>query len=72
VWGRKKRPAPEQLAPRNDIAEAREIRRAATAGLNEVRGQSALIQSMTDALIDRQGRNHYIEQLYEYIPKGVA
>lgn len=70
MWGKRGRPTPEQLAPRDDVAEAREMRRAARTDLIDLRGQSGLVQKMTDTLIDRQGRNHYIELLYEHLPKG--
>lgn len=72
MWGKRKRPAPDQLAPRDDIAEARNLRAAVRTDLIELQNQMGLVRKMTDTLIDRQGRNHYIELLYEHIPKGAA
>lgn len=72
MWGKRKRPAPELLEPRNDVAEARSVRASIRTDLLDLQGQSGLVRKMTDTLIDRQGRNHYIELLYEHIPKGAA
>lgn len=72
MWGKKRRPAPEQLAPRDDIDEARSVREEVKTDLINLHGQSRFVDSMTNALIDRQGRNHYIELLYEHIPKGAT
>lgn len=72
MWGKRKRPAPELVEPRDDIAEARAIREEARTDMIDVQKQEPLVRKITEAVIDRQGRNHYIETLYEYLPKGAA
>ena len=61
MWGKKR-----TLAVPDDVDEARAIRVQTTAELRTVRGQTPFIQRMADGLIDRRGRNHYIELLYKH------
>jgi len=44
----------------------------AVTGLIDLRRQAPSVRRMTDVLIDRQGRNHYIELLYQHVPRGHA
>lgn len=48
------------------------MRKEAEAQLVALRRQAPLVQRMTDVLIDRQGKNHYIELLYQHLPKGAS
>lgn len=72
VWGKMRRPAPELLEPRDDIDEARAIREEAITDMIDIRMQAPFVRKITNVMIDRQGRNHYIETLYEHLPKGAA
>lgn len=56
----------------NDIDEAVAIREETRAQLDDLRQQAPLVQRMTDVLIDRQGKNHYIELLYQHVPRGAS
>ena len=72
MWRKRTHPAPEQLVVPDDIDEAVAIREETRATLDDVREQAPLVQRMTDALIDRQGKNHYIELLYQHVPRGAS
>lgn len=72
MWRRRTRPDPDDLVPRDDIAQAREIRSETTAELRAVRQQAQFVQRISEGLIDRQGKNHYIELLYRRLPKGAS
>lgn len=72
MWGKRRRPAAELVEQRHDIDEARAIREETRTGMIAIQKQGPLVRKITDAMIDRQGRNHYIETLYEYLPKGAA
>lgn len=72
MWRKRTRPAPEELVIPDDIGEAVAMRKEAEAQLVALRRQAPLVQRMTDVLIDRQGKNHYIELLYQHLPKGAS
>ena len=72
MWRKRTRPAPEDLVIPNDIDEAVAIREEARAQLDDLQQQAPLVQRMTDVLIDRQGKNHYIELLYQHVPRGAS
>lgn len=72
MWGKRRRPAPELVEQRDDIDAARKLREQTRTDMNDVINQAPLVRKITDVMIDRQGRNHYIETLYEYLPKGAA
>lgn len=72
MWRRKSRPAPEELVIPDDLHEARKIREETRTGLIKVQRQDNLVQRMTDGLIDRQGKNHYIELLYQHVPGAIS
>lgn len=72
MWGKRTRPEPEDLAPRDDIQEAREIRVETAVDLCAVRQQAPFVRRISEGLIDRQGKNHYIELLYKRLPKGAS
>lgn len=67
---RKTRPTPEQLAVRNDVHEAREAQSAATGELEALRAAKPFLAKLTAPIIDRQGKNHYIETLYQHYPRS--
>lgn len=69
---RRKRPSPEEIAPRDDIAEARAIREETRSGLIDLRRQEGFVQKISNVLIDRQGQNHYMELLYTHIPGSAS
>lgn len=62
MWGKRTRPK----AVPDDVGEARTMRVRAAAQLRAAQRQAPFVQKMTDALIDRQGKNHYIELLYHH------
>lgn len=68
MWA--KRTRPEDLIIPDDIHEARAIRADADAELHEVHQQAPFVRRISAGLIDRQGKNHYIELLYQRLPKG--
>lgn len=69
VWfSKRNRPTTEELAPRDDIDEAVAIREEARTGLVDLRKQAPAVRMMTDILINRAGKNHYIELLYQHVP----
>lgn len=70
VWRKRTPPAPENLTVPDDISEARAMREDALSGLIEARKQAPLVRWMTDVLIDREGKNHYMETLYQHVPRG--
>ena len=73
VWFNKKsRPTAEELAPRHDIDEAIAVREETRTDLVDVRGQAPLVRKMTAVLIDREGKNHYMETLYNYVPREAS
>lgn len=72
MWGKRTRPDPESLVIPDDIQEAREIRAETTAELMAVRRQAPFVRRISEGLIDRQGKNHYIELLYRHIPRGAS
>ena len=69
MWRKRTRPAPEDLVIPDDIHEAREIREETNAALHAVRRQAPIVRLISEGLIDRQGKNHYIELLYQRLPK---
>lgn len=72
VWRKRTRPSPEELVIPDDIHLAQKIRQQTQDDLRVLRRQAPLVRVMTDALIDRQGKNHYIELLYQHVPRGVS
>ena len=72
MWRKAKRPAPEELVVPDDIDEARELREANRADLAELQSKVPIINLLADRIIDRQGKNHYIELLYWHAPRGAA
>lgn len=68
MWG--KRTRPDLIVP-DDIAEARAIRAETRSELREVRRQAPVVRLISEGLIDRQGKNHYIELLYKRLPREV-
>ena len=72
MWRKRNRPAPEQLIVPDDTAEAVVIREEAKAKLATIKEQAPLVRKMTDVMINRQGKNHYIELLYQHVPRGNA
>ena len=72
MWRKRARPAPEELVTPDDIAEAVAMREETLEQLSAVRRQEPLVRRLTDGLIDRQGKNHYIELLYQHVPRGVS
>lgn len=72
MWTRRNRPTAEELSPRDDIAEARAIREEARTGLIDVQEQDGLVQRISNVLIDRHGKNHYMELLYTHIPGSAS
>lgn len=48
------------------------MREAATSDIRALKHQAPLVDRMTGVLIDRQGKNHYIELLYQHVPRGVS
>lgn len=72
VWRKRTRPAPEDLVIPDDVAEAKQIRQETQQDLRQLRRQAPFVRVMTDVLIDRQGKNHYIELLYQHVPRGVS
>lgn len=68
MWKKRSRPTPEEIAPRDDIDEARSILAETKTGLNDVKRQWGFVDKITSGMIDRQGRNHYMELLYEHVP----
>lgn len=72
MWFKKNRPAPEAVLPRDDIEEARAARAEAQSGLIKVREQESFVRAISNIMIDRQGRNHYMELLYTHIPGGAS
>lgn len=67
MWRKRTRPAPESLIIPDDIGEAVAIREANREEMRQVRRQAPLVRLLTDTLIDRQGKNHYIETLYQHV-----
>lgn len=72
MWRKRTRPTPEELSVPDDIHEAVAIREETRVALDEARQQAPLVRRLTDGLIDRQGKNHYIELLYQHIPRGAS
>ena len=72
MWRKRPRPTPEQLEIPDDLDEARALRKEAQTGLIEVHRQAGLVHYLTSTLIDREGKNHYMETLYQYVPKGAS
>lgn len=68
MWRKRPRPTPEEIAPRNDLDEAREQLAKAHSGIVELRAQEGFVQRVSNVLIDRQGKNHYMQLLYEHVP----
>jgi hypothetical protein len=48
------------------------MRQETLSGLIEVRRQAPFVRRITDVLIDREGKNHYMETLYQHVPRGVS
>ena len=69
MWRKKTRPTPEEIAVPDDVDEALEVRAATRQDLAELRAKAPLIDFLADRIIDRQGKNHYIELLYRHAPK---
>lgn len=72
MWRKRTRPEVDLPPVPDDITEAQKLRAQATAQLKAVQRQAPMVQRMTDVLIDRQGKNHYIELLYQHVPKGAS
>lgn len=68
MWFKKSRPSPEDVAPRDDIDEARAVKAEVSSGIIKVREQEGFVQRISNVMIDRQGRNHYMELLYSHAP----
>lgn len=69
---KRNRPAPEDLIIPDDIAEAQQIRAATRADLAALRRKAPALERLANVIIDRQGRNGYIELLYQHAPRGAA
>ena len=72
MWRKRSRPAPEDLAVRDDLDQARAIRQEAQSGLIDLRKQEPFVQRLAGGMINRQGKNHYMELLYQHVPRGSA
>lgn len=72
MWRKRTRPTPEELIVPDDLHEAEEIREKTRTDMMAVQSQAPFVMRMAQGLINRQGKNHYIETLYEYLPKGSA
>lgn len=72
MWPKKPRPAPELLEQRDDVEEARALREQTLTERIYLRKQAPVVEKIANVMIDRQGRNHYIETLYEHLPRGAA
>lgn len=72
MWRKRTRPTPEELEIPDDLDEARALRQEAQTGLIEVHLQAPLVRYLTSTLIDREGKNHYMETLYQYVPRGTS
>lgn len=68
MWSKKSRPSPEAVTPRDDLHEARAAREEVASGIIKVRQQENFVQRISNVMIDRQGRNHYMELLYSHAP----
>lgn len=68
MWFSKNRPSPEAVTPRDDSHEAAAALAQTESGLIRVREQENLVERISSVMINRQGRNHYMELLYEHIP----
>lgn len=62
----------ERVVVPDDIAEARQVRAETRADLARLRRTAPLIDRLAGRIIDRQGKNHYIELLYQHAPKGAS
>lgn len=72
VVRKKSQTVPESTVVPDDIDEAIAVRNQTNTDLINLRRQAPAVQRMADALIDRQGKNHYIELLYRHIPGGTS
>lgn len=72
MWFNKNRPPADLVTPRNDADEARASIEQTESGLVKVREQESFVQRISKVMIDRQGRNHYMELLYEHIPGSAS
>lgn len=71
MWRKRPRPSPEDLVIPDDTDLAVSVREDARRELRKMLRQEPAIRKMTDIIIDRQGRNHYIELLYQHVvPRG--
>lgn len=68
MWHKRPRPSPEELAPRDDIDQARAELAKAHSGIIQLKEQEGFVQRISNVMIDRQGRNHYMDLLYSHIP----
>jgi hypothetical protein len=66
VLGKRKHPKAEIAAAAEDIAEARRERAATHRDLEQLNRTAPLIHRLAGLIIDRQGKNHYIELLYHH------
>lgn len=66
------RPTPDELAIPDDIAEAREVRAETTAAMADLHAKAPMLERLANVMINRQGKNHYIELLYHHAPKGAS
>lgn len=71
MWRRKPRPTLETPAVPNDIHEAVELRAENRAELVDLRKKAPLIERLTGVQIERLGKNHYLETLYQHV-EGVT
>lgn len=67
---KKNRPTLEQLHIPDDISEAHSVRAATQLDRRRLASQAPLMDRLAEVMIDRQGRNHYIELLYSYSPRS--
>lgn len=70
MWRKRTRPEPCDLVIPDDVGEAVAIREEAQQELRVLKRQEPFVRRLTTGLIDRQGKNHYIELLYEHVPRG--
>lgn len=68
MWRKRPRPTPEELAPRDDLDQARAELAKAQSGIVELRAQEGFVERISNVMINRQGKNHYMDLLYTHVP----
>lgn len=68
MWRKRPRPTPEELAPRDDLDQARQELAKVRSGIIDLRAQEGFVERISNIMIDRQGNNHYMELLYTHVP----